>query len=161
MTQQNDPGALVAAQYDIPRSPEWPRVEREHLSLQPSCAACGYSGPGLQVHHVLPFHFCVKLGRPDLELDERNLMTLCGETVQDHHLLLGHLNNWQSYNPTVRADIISPFQGMLAALIKENSQWLASVKQRPPILEAMTPQQIADFQQLMNTLYPLQEQSAS
>jgi len=32
---------------------------------------------GLQVHHIFPFHYCIALGRPDLELDDRNLITLC------------------------------------------------------------------------------------
>ena len=30
-----------------------------------------------QLHHIFPFHFCVVLGRPDLELDERDEVTLC------------------------------------------------------------------------------------
>jgi hypothetical protein len=34
----------------------------------------------VQVHHIFPFHDCVALGRPDLELDERNLITLCGKS---------------------------------------------------------------------------------
>jgi hypothetical protein len=29
------------------------------------------------VHHIFPFHYCIALGRPDLELDDRNLITLC------------------------------------------------------------------------------------
>ena len=36
-------------------------------------------GP-VQVQHIFPFHYCVALGRPDLELDERNLITLCGKS---------------------------------------------------------------------------------
>jgi hypothetical protein len=57
-----------------PRSPEWPRVERLHLQRQPRCMCCkpgANTRAGLQVHHIFPFHYCIALGRPDLELDDR------------------------------------------------------------------------------------------
>jgi len=61
-----------------PRSPEWPRVERVHLRRQPRCMCCKPgTNPraGLQVHRIFPFHYCIALGRPDLELDDRNPIT--------------------------------------------------------------------------------------
>ncbi|MBS2033219.1 MAG: hypothetical protein JST54_35425, partial [Deltaproteobacteria bacterium] len=83
----------------VARSSRWPRIEKLHLSLQPKCACCGDKmdpHAGMQVHHIFPFHYCIALGRPDLELDLRNLITLCenepGQPGENHHLLVGHLD---------------------------------------------------------------------
>ena len=152
-----DPGELVAG--EIFRSDKWSAVEKAHLQQHPTCAACGQGQPrwGLQVHHILPFHFCVKLGRPELELDERNLMTLCDITINNHHLLLGHLDNFQSYNPNVRADIAGTLGKLGNNQIDTDPAWQAEMQRRPPILNRMSLQDIANFKLLMDTWYPPQE----
>ena len=74
------PEDVEAARCGVARSSRWPRIEKLHLSLQPKCACCGDKmdpHAGMQVHHIFPFHYCIALGRPDLELDLRNLITLC------------------------------------------------------------------------------------
>jgi hypothetical protein len=78
-----------------PRSGSWPRVRREHLKKEPSCVACGRSRD-LEVHHVRPFH-----DHPELELDDGNLVTVCGDPC---HFVFGHLLNWRQCNPHVRED---------------------------------------------------------
>jgi len=88
--QKLDRGLIEAARFDIARSPKWPAVEKKHLKDYPYCEVCGAVGSN-QVHHIFPFHYCVSLGRPDLELDQRNLITLCenqGARGDNHHLLL-------------------------------------------------------------------------
>ena len=152
-TNPVDAGAIAAG--EIPRSGEWPAVEQAHLNAQPACAACGEGQPGqgLQVHHMLPFHFCVKLGRPELELDDRNLMTLCDQSINNHHLLLGHLGNFRSYNPNVKADVAGPLGHLGDDQIDADPSWQTEMRQRPPFLELMTEQQIADFKVLMDTWY--------
>ena len=152
-----DPGAIVAG--EIPRSDKWPTVEKAHRQKYPTCAACGEGQPGqagMQVHHMLPFHFCVKLGRPELELDERNLMTLCDQTINNHHLLLGHLGDFQSYNPNVRADVAGPLGKLGDDQIDTDPTWQAEMQRRPPFLNKMSPQDIANFKLLMDTWYPRQ-----
>src|ERR1700677_3043433 len=76
-----DHGAAESARTgQSPRSPEWSKVEKAHLAKNPHCACCATGtnlSAGLQVHHKFPFHYCIALGRPDLELDDRNLITLC------------------------------------------------------------------------------------
>ena len=79
------------------RSPEWPRVRAQFLHLHPNCAACS-STVRLQVHHQYPFHL-----DPTKELDPTNLITLCMAT-RECHLLVGHLDDWEDYNPQVVAD---------------------------------------------------------
>lgn len=156
-----DVGAIAGG--EIPRSSAWPAVEQAHLHAQPACVACGKGQPGqgLQVHHMLPFHFCVKLGRPELELDERNLMTLCDETINNHHLLLGHLGDFQSYNPNVKADVAGPLGQLGDDQIDADPSWQAEMRQRPPFLGRMNAEQIAAFKVLMNTWYPPQTGSGN
>ncbi|MEO8970204.1 MAG: hypothetical protein ABI406_01235 [Ktedonobacteraceae bacterium] len=160
-TVTTDSGIIAAG--EIPRSGAWHGVEQAHLNAHPACAACGLGQPGqgLQVHHMLPFHFCVKLGRPELELDERNLMTLCDKSINNHHLLLGHLGDFQSYNPSVKADVAGSLGHLGDDQIDADPSWQAEMRQRPPFLEHMNANQIAAFKVLMDTWYPPQPDSNS
>lgn len=122
---ERDHGAEVASKYGKARSPEWSRVAHEHLLHEPACVACGYRGRGLQVHHIRPFHL-----HPELELDPNNLITLCEVKGRDHHLLIGHLDNWDSYNLQVRDDT-RRYHDESARQIRANPAWLKEEQQRP------------------------------
>lgn len=98
-----DAGSLSA-----PRSSEWPAVRNAYLKEHPECAACGRTGRGLQVHHVVPFHLD---GNGDEdgdgiinELDSDNLITLCTGDTCNCHLWIGHAGSFKTYNPNVRED---------------------------------------------------------
>jgi hypothetical protein len=82
--------------YGSERSPRWRKVRQEFLEMNPCCAVCGRKNLQSNVHHKIPFHI-----RPDLELEEDNLITLC----RDHHFLFGHLGSWISFNATVETDV--------------------------------------------------------
>lgn len=86
---------------------------------------CGYRGRGLQVHHIKPFHL-----HPDLELDPDNLITLCEIKGRDHHLLIGHLDDWEAYNPNVRHDV-KRFHNKNATQIRAEPTWQEEVERRP------------------------------
>lgn len=151
-----DHGALVAAKHGLVRSDKWPEVEHTFKAANPTCAAC--SSRSIQVHHVMPFHFCILLGRPDLELDPRNLISLC-ETQQgmaslNHHILLGHLDSFQSYNPNVRADVVT-YKDAIPFLIRAAKLWKAAVIGRPPTWAIMTDDEKAAFRTRMDNLYPI------
>jgi hypothetical protein len=113
---------------------------------------------GLQVHHIFPFHYCRLLGRPDLELDLRNLVTLCedeaGRPGENHHLLVGHLDDFQSSNLDVVRDATTTFFGMVSAAIRADHRWLAEHTARLPHIQDMTPKQKEDFTKAMNAAYP-------
>jgi hypothetical protein len=82
------------------RSNRWDKTRRDYLQKHPTCVICG-SKKKLEVHHKLPFNL-----RPDLELEESNLIPLC-ETKKYGivcHLLVGHLGCYRSYNPEVEQD---------------------------------------------------------
>ena len=122
---RGDHGARIARRYRRERSPDWPRVEQEHLLREPACVSCGYKDQGLQVHHIRPFHLY-----PDLELDPHNLITLCQVRGREHHLLLGHLDDWESYNPNVRNDV-RRFHKENAKQISAEPAWQQEVRLRP------------------------------
>ncbi len=125
IAKRRDHGAHVARRNGHERSSQWQRVRREHLLREPACVACGRKGRRLQVHHIKPFHL-----HPHLELEPDNLITLCESKGRDHHLLLGHLNSWESYNEHVRDDA-RRFYRKTAVQIRADSHWQKKVKQRP------------------------------
>jgi hypothetical protein len=151
--------------HEPPRSPHWPAVEKRQLAAHPFCACCGRSKPvkGLQVHHIIPFHYAVALGRPDLELDPRNLINLCETEANDpeanHHLLLGHVGNFQWENLHVADDVVT-FAGLTDDQIKADPRWLARRAAKLPELAAMTDDDKDHFRALMDAMVPLQAVAA-
>lgn len=71
----------------------WQSARTLHLKSEPVCQACGRDET-LEVHHILPLSWGGK------RCDPENLITLCDRC----HLLVGHLNDNQSYNPDVKQD---------------------------------------------------------
>lgn len=90
-------GKVREALKNVTRSPKWGGVRKAFLKDHPGCAACGAT-KHLNVHHVEPFHL-----HPELELDPKNLITLC-LTRNLCHLKIGHGDNYKAYNPNVRLD---------------------------------------------------------
>ena len=76
------------------RSSRWATVRKHYLENHPGCAATG-SLDDVEVHHKVPVHVDASK-----ELDEDNLISL----RRDVHLLLGHLDDWSSYNKEVAVD---------------------------------------------------------
>ena len=80
------------------RSNRWPRIRRDFLSINPTCAACGKAKKflkPLEIHHIQPYNLF-----PEKELEFDNLITLCRLC----HLLFGHLDSFRSYNLNVKID---------------------------------------------------------
>ena len=159
-TPKRDEGAEEAARYGIHRSDEWPKVERAHLAHEPRCVACagGSALAAVQVHHVFPFHYCIALGRPDLELDDRNLITLCEDEESapgaNHHLLVGHLASFRSGNLDVVQDAKTTFFGMSPEKIRADPRWKAKVATRLAPLGEMSADEKAAFTKEMNDRLP-------
>lgn len=82
----------------LTRSPHWRSVRDKHLKENPQCAACG-SETSVQVHHIKPFHL-----HPELELNPKNLITLCMGSYECH-LRLGHGDDFRCFNPDIINDV--------------------------------------------------------
>lgn len=75
------------------RSPHWASFRKNFLKGK-TCAVCN-TNKNLNAHHIKPFWKF-----PDLELSESNLICLC----EPHHLFIGHLDNYKSYNENCAND---------------------------------------------------------
>src|SRR3990167_10633782 len=80
------------------RNSKWKSVREHHILLNPRCAVCDKKGKFLRpnaVHHIKVFHL-----NPSEELNPDNLITLCAV----HHLWVGHLGDFSSWNESVIMD---------------------------------------------------------
>lgn len=146
-----DNGALVASVFGLKRSSHWSTVEKRFRETNPTCAACGGTSH-LQVHHIFDFHEAILLYRPDAELDPRNLITLCCDPALEHHLLLGHFDDFQSFNRNVRS-WVQTYHGRTAADIRADAAWIAAKDNRPkPFHEWPDSLKHSEWEWLMNTL---------
>lgn len=158
-------GTNAAEEHGIRRSPHWPTVEKHFLASNPRCAACSDEQEkarggtrGLQVHHaIMPFHFCILLGRPDLELDPRNLLVLCedeaGVVTQDHHLLLGHLRDFRSYMPDAKSACARWF-GKSKAEILADVGYVSSTTARPQAWAMLSDEEKKSMRTLLDAKLP-------
>jgi len=136
-----DHDTLMGALHGIARSRYWPKVAREVLTSRPFCAACdpglSIAHAGLQVHHkYCSFHVAILLGLAYLELDPRNLIVLgeheANAIAPDHHLLLGHADDFRrDCNPTIDSDIVT-FYGASDEAIRSDSRYALIKTNAPP-----------------------------
>lgn len=148
-----DPGHSVAKEHGLKRSDHWPAVRNRHLKMDPKCAVCG-DEKVLQVHHIIPFHVCILIGRPELELCHRNLITVCECKEHDHHLLLGHLGDFKSYNHSVRRGL-KKFAKMTDVEIKACAAWKKMMAKRPSGAHKWTKKEIDALKLRVDRLYPV------
>lgn len=78
------------------RHPQWKKVRDYWLLNNPNCAACG------TIENCCPHHIKPYWKFPELELDEKNLITLCNKN--NCHFYLGHLLNWRAWNENIIQD---------------------------------------------------------
>ena len=139
------------------RSPLWPKVMRNYLSVHPACEACGRMD-AVNVHHVAPFEFIVNFNSPELELDERNLITLCesesGKPDENHHIWIGHAGDFKKANLNVREDA-KKYYGLTLVQLKENTQFMEGIRMNAmPEFDKLTESQKAQFQSWLDLTYP-------
>lgn len=116
-TTISDPGQHVANQATysndprMQRSSHWPHVRDAFLAhwLELKRAAIQgfdeiWKDFAWEVHHEIPFHLGVLLGRGYIELDTRNLIVAPRGPI-DLHLVVCHLDDFKSFNPDVAHDL--------------------------------------------------------
>ena len=91
------PQAEMYGMCGTPRSGQWRRVQQEHLAKEPTCRVCG-GKEDLNVHHLRPFEYF-----PELELEPKNLITLCN--AKRCHITFGHGGDFHAWNPHCISDV--------------------------------------------------------
>lgn len=161
MSMTHDRGEETGAPYAGPRSPHWHSRRNEFLATNPDCFACDPDSPfehvGIQAHHLYPYHYCVLAGRPDLELDFRNLVpageTEEGKPAPDHHELIAHGGDFKRYNPNAVHDAAT-FRGMTTEEIKADSRWAAIHAALPKAWPDMTGYERRTFREHLDAVLP-------
>ena len=90
---------------------KWHEFEQRYWRKHPSekyCHACG-SKRHVELHHIVPRHI-----DSSKIFDESNLIPLC----RCCHFRIGHLLDWDNYNPNVRKDAAN-FLALIKARRKE------------------------------------------
>jgi hypothetical protein len=145
--------------HGVQRSGMWKTIEKNYKKTYPNCACCGLSEPivPIQVHHIIPVHFAVLLGRPDLELDFRNLISLCESTAdlhcENHHNLLGHLHDFGSFNPRVTTDVVT-FKNVNQIDFLNSTYFKSAFAQRIKKFCDLSVQEKNELTNYINNLFP-------
>ena len=153
----NKEGILTESEDEFRKSDVWKNVSETHLKTHPFCLACGCRllAGQLIVHHKYPYQLCNAVGRADLVYDDRNLITLCdGIGSEEHHLLLGHLGDWSSYNPEAITDATTTFFQKKSAYIRSNELWLSKRNNKPSSLEEMNETEMNTLKIKLDLVYP-------
>ncbi len=125
----------VLIKHELQRSRKWSSFRKRIIKQRNG--VCEFSGvtTDLEAHHIVPFHIGVLLGKPHLELEERNIIILSGSPV-NYHLLIGHLNSFQSFNPFISK--CTELAHLNNTEIKNNSIWRELRDNRPKTWEKMS-----------------------
>lgn len=143
---------------NVYRSNKWFLNRIQYLSEHNFCVVCGENGSPDKcgVHHIIPYHIFMYFNRPELEFDFNNLMTLCVDnkehTTNNHHLLLGHLNSYYSFNVNIFDDVVT-FVGMNKYEILNSLPFKLNVLARPKPLLFMNESEKLKIQFTINTLF--------
>lgn len=138
----------------IARSSKWAAFEHYLLKKYPTCLICGREDVRRNAHHEIPVSYVVPLGRKDLECDERNARnTLCIESDSEHHVLVGHLDLYASWNPYFH-HTITLCKGKTAAEIRDLVEFKQAVRSRPKPYSEMTPAERRAMRSLIDQKFP-------
>lgn len=120
----------VLGQYNLHRNKDWEGFRNKIIVERGNVCELSRATTDLEAHHILPFHFAVLLGYPQLELEPKNIIIVSGGPI-NVHLLVCHLDNFQSYNPYI---LNTKLWAKVAKSpnIQQNPFWNTAVKYRPP-----------------------------
>lgn len=144
-----------------PRSPHWETVKKEWFKEHGlNCDACDpsfYGKVGVQCHHRHAYHVCKLLGRPDGEVDKRNFRNLCetekGKPAPNHHLVLGHEDDFQVNNEDLDSDI-AKYKGQDGKAILQESIFAEKVKNRPKPFPQWTKEEKLAYRRMLDETMP-------
>lgn len=135
------------------RHKKWDTAQAQWMRKHPQCAVCGEIACKRNVHHKLPLTYLHAINRLDLELDERNLITLCVESDMQHHALVGHLNFYSSFNPWLM-QTVAMCKGKTAKEIFDLAEFQQMVNNRPKPVHQMNAKELDELKQLTQRTFP-------
>ena len=83
----------------------------------------------------------------------RNLITLCADLQREHHLLLGHLDDYESFDPQLEK-FIRTYYGLSQQQIRETSTWGKAHANKPHHLDQMSEEQKRAFKTMLDAKFP-------
>jgi hypothetical protein len=143
--------ASILEKHELKRSYKWPSFRKKIIKERGGVCELSGATSDLEAHHIFPFHLCVLLGRPELELDKRNIIILSGGPI-NYHLLLGHLNSFQSYNASIMN--MQEYGDSTAQEIKTHKEWSLLREYRPKPWDRMTIQEKEELREMLNRKFP-------
>lgn len=160
-----DHGADEAARHGVGgRSEHWRAALQIHYSHEAACLVTGGEDQR-EGHHEIPYHLCVLLGRPELELwvgyedggvwRPGNVVTLSNAPEFRIHEYYGHAGDWRSGNLDARADAAARRFGGTAAEIAANPAYMRMAATRLAPWDKMAPQAKVDLRALMDRRFPI------
>lgn len=173
MSSQDDPGASVAYDHNLQRSPHWPAFCSKIIQSQLASWRMKfpkfdelYGQVHWEGHHEIAFHIGAMLGLGYIELDARNIVVIPRAPV-DLHLFGGHYDDFKSFNINVRA-FLKKWGGELwggtgsfmltpeaEAAIKADSEWQVGHLHRPRPFSLWTQHEKNAAIHLIETRLPL------
>ena len=142
-----------------PRSEHWHTCEHAFMQASVGCVMCGRKDVPRNAHHIVPYHFLVTVGRPDLECDPRILADMCVEHEEEHHLLVGHLGSFESYNPKLM-ECVEKWRGFNKLQIQIRDDYRAFVADRPKPLHMWSEDERKVLKAYLDEHYPPLQPSA-
>ena len=104
-----------------------------------------------------PFMFVCYLDEGDLELDPRNYRKLCeteaNRPAPNHHLVLGHEDDFQVNNEDVVTDI-TRYKGMDGKLILAEATFAQKVTNRPKPFPQWSAKERVDYRAMLDATLP-------
>ena len=164
-------------EHGLTRSSHWPTVRGHVLESQLAAWRAKFpkfdeetKGVEWEVHHRIAFHFGALLDLGYIELDTRNLYVIPRYTA-DLHLLLGHLDDFRSFNIDVVSDLkrwggelwggkgkLPTDHDTTKASVINDHDWLRKHLARPRSWGAMTDHDKRALAHLIKTELPLVHQ---
>lgn len=124
----------MATQYERSerRSPKRHHYNTMQVIKHPNCIICDRTADKVELvaHHIYPISLLRLINRLDLELDDRNIRTICEDKKLGCHYLFAHYQDWKSYNPDID-EFADMFKNSTVAEILESSTYQSALTNRP------------------------------
>ncbi|HLX96758.1 MAG TPA: hypothetical protein VKU37_13525 [Verrucomicrobiae bacterium] len=71
----------------------------------------------------------------------------------EHHVLLGHLDDYESYNPQV-LEFVKKYTGLTGQQIRDDAAWQKAAAKKPKHLDQMSATEMDAFKKMLDAEFP-------